>query len=365
MIIKLHFCVRVTQILLIPLHEDDSFIIAVGPSSDGDNTRIGRRVLTFQILGGLPEVTVADVSPTVSDRKLLRCWAHMKHWKPWLRCLKWKHFARLTNHNSADASAHQLYLLSNEWLLHRSSCNPINNRNFITPVALMLGRRQSEGLWVIPYVNEINLRRAALSTSLLKGKPRDDVLSRCFRSTVLASILPNAFQANVLQTMLVITRIATLCILCCQLFDLEFSTYTKSYSSTENAACCTNGFPCIKGINRRTGARFFLDSWVNRFSWRVSVIVFTTEVTAFDISSYFAARETFIRAGVSSKGLVRMQRCQVFTMRCLFLFRSSCFCVAAQFYFEGESAYAAVRQLPRRFLSHAFFHTLQNPRSLF
>lgn len=82
-----------------------------------------------------------------------------------------KHFACQTNHNPVDTAPHQLcYLFSNEWLLHRSSCNPINNRNFITPVALMLGRCQSEGLWVISYVNESNLQRTALPRSLLKGK---------------------------------------------------------------------------------------------------------------------------------------------------------------------------------------------------
>lgn len=114
-------------------------------------------------------------------------------------------FSCQTNHNSVDSTPHRLcYLFSNEWLSHRSSCNPINNPNFITPVALTLGRCQSEGLWVISYVNESNLRRAALPRSLLKGKLRDAVLSRCFRSAVLASALSNACQPNVLQNMLLI-----------------------------------------------------------------------------------------------------------------------------------------------------------------
>lgn len=105
----------------------------------------------------------------------------------------------------------------------------------------MLGTRQSEGLWVISYVNEINLRRAALFRSLLKGKRRDDDLSRCFRLAVLASLLSHAFQPNVLQNMLLIPCITTLYIPRCQLFDLAFSTSTKSHPWTENVALTQNG----------------------------------------------------------------------------------------------------------------------------
>lgn len=96
------------------------------------------------------------------------------------------------------------YLFSNEWQSRRSSCNPITNRNFITPVALMLGRCHSEGLWVISHVNESNLRRTALRISLLKGKLWDAASSKWFRSAVLASTLSNACQTNVVKSMLLI-----------------------------------------------------------------------------------------------------------------------------------------------------------------
>lgn len=103
------------------------------------------------------------------------CLPYMQQGTMWViptnSVLKSKHFSCQADRHSVDTPAQQLgYLFSNEWLSHRSSCSPINNRNSITPVALMLGRCQSEGLWVIPYVNESNLLRAALTTSLLKGK---------------------------------------------------------------------------------------------------------------------------------------------------------------------------------------------------
>lgn len=82
-----------------------------------------------------------------------------------------------------------LPLFWNGWLLHRSSCNAINNCNIITPVAFMLGICQNEGLWVISYVNQCNLHHAELPRSLLKGKLWVAVLFRCLMSAILTSRL--------------------------------------------------------------------------------------------------------------------------------------------------------------------------------
>lgn len=60
----------------------------------------------------------------------------------------------------------------------------------------MCDRCQSEGLWVISYVDENNLRRAALPRSLLKGKLWDSVLSRYFRSAILAPKTCNSYPPS-------------------------------------------------------------------------------------------------------------------------------------------------------------------------
>lgn len=54
------------------------------------------------------------------------------------------------------------------------------------------------------------------------------VYSRCFRSAVLASILSNACQPNVLQSMLLIPSLTIVHIPRSDLFDLVFSTHTNS-----------------------------------------------------------------------------------------------------------------------------------------
>lgn len=59
-------------------------------------------------------------------------------------------------------------VFSSERLLHSSSCRPINNRNFITPSALMPGMRQCERWWAFSYVNANNLLWDDLTTSPLK-----------------------------------------------------------------------------------------------------------------------------------------------------------------------------------------------------